>query len=103
MTKLFRREYNVNSKPLLFEIGYRFPEKGCDYVLNRATQQLERILSIDFGFNEGRSYVRVETSRDVWYEVDGSTVFARILEVEEQSHLAGLNGFGRKIARATTA
>jgi len=79
MATLSRQEFRVGSQVCLFEIGYRTPDDGCHYVLNPLTERLERVFSIESGFIEGKPYARVETSRDRWYEVDGSTVFAKNL------------------------
>ena len=79
MGTLSRKEYRVGSQVCLFEIGYRSPDDGCHFVLNPLTESLERVFAIESGFIEGKSYARVETSRDCWYEVDGSTVFAKNL------------------------
>ena len=79
MATLCRKEYRLGSQVCLFEIGYRSPGDGCDYVENPLTERLERVFAIESGFIEGKSYARVETLRDRWYEVDGSTVFAKNL------------------------
>lgn len=79
MATLSRKEYRVGSLLCLFEIGYRSPDDGCYYVLNPLTERLERVFAIESGFIEGKPFARVETSRDRWYEVDGSTVFAKNL------------------------
>jgi hypothetical protein len=79
MATLSRKEYRVGRRICLFEIGYRSPDDGCHYVLNPDSDRLERVFTIESGFIEGKPFARVETSRDCWYEVDGSTVFAKNL------------------------
>jgi hypothetical protein len=71
----FKRGDNI----ALFEIGYRTPDNGCDYVYNPLTDQIEEIWGEELRSVEGTEVRSVET-RSGWHEVDGSPIFAKRLK-----------------------
>ena len=74
---IYRQVFFHAGKPALFEVGYVFPSKGCDFVFNSQDRRLEQIYATEEGYAEGVRYMRVETLADVWYDVDGLTTFGR--------------------------
>lgn len=63
---------------LIFEVGYRAPDNGCDYVFVPGPDggHLEYIYGHEIPFDRDEAE-RVETRPDVWYYVDGDTIFAK--------------------------
>ena len=69
--------YKCGDEVALFEVGHRTPDNGCDYVLNPRTRQLEQIYAHIDEDVEGTWVSSVGTTPDIYYEVDGITVFAK--------------------------
>lgn len=55
--ELFRRGNEI----ALFEVGYKTPKLGCDYVFDPITGKIEEIWAYECGSCEGRDVSRVET------------------------------------------
>lgn len=79
MPTVERVTYQMGSEIAEFEIGHTRLEKGCNFVFNPLTGNLERIYGVESGSHESReSFTRVETYPGQWYDVDGVTRFARL-------------------------
>ena len=62
---------------LTFEVGYKTPDE-CEYVFVPSPDggHLEFITGYEI-YGDRDIADRVETRRDVWYEIDGDTIFAK--------------------------
>ena len=76
MADLHHKFYRLGNERHLFEVGYRYPEEGCHFVVNCESKTLERIYTVQIDFDHA-SAGRVETLPNRWYEIDGSTLFAK--------------------------
>ncbi len=75
--KIKREFFKHGDEIALFEIGYKSPENGYNYVYNQSTNQVEEIFGFESRAVEGEYCERVETFPGRWYEVDGATIFAK--------------------------
>lgn len=86
MPELERSLFIRGDKIAEFEVGYRTPENGANYLLNPSTRRFEFIWGEELRDAEGTEIHSVET-RSGMYDVDGTLRFAKLIAEYERKDL----------------